>query len=78
MQIVLSLRKLCALSRTRRGVHEANSLFAPDATNTVPNDDDFNAGDYANTVLVVEPLVQCLDLIHRVRRIDVIDADIRR
>jgi len=78
MQIVRSMPKLCAPFRTRREVREANPVFAPDAIITVPNGDDFNASDYANAVLVVEPLVQCMDLIHRERRIDVIDADIRR
>ena len=34
--------------------------------------------DYATGVLVVKPLVQCLDLIHRELRIDVIDAYIWR
>src|SRR5215470_16785110 len=33
---------------------------------------------YANGVLVIEPLVQCLHLIHCERRIDVINAYIRR
>jgi hypothetical protein len=33
---------------------------------------------FAKTVLVVEPLAQCLDLIHCERRIEVIDAHIRR
>jgi hypothetical protein len=42
------------------------------------NGDDFNTREYANAVLVVKPLAQSVDLIHRERGIDVIDADIRR
>jgi hypothetical protein len=39
---------------------------------------DFSACNQAGRDLVVKPLAQCLDLIHREWGIDVIDADIWR
>ena len=52
--------------------------------NSISNASDYaatvgvSAENYANGALVVEPLVQCLDLVHCERRIDVINAYIRR
>jgi len=63
------------------GPNRALAIEASKIPKIVPSNSwkhDFNARDKAGRDLVFKPFVQCLDLIHREWRIDMIDTDIRR
>ena len=66
------------MNRHTRGGCEANPLLALDTTITVRMGMTATHVIAQDEELVVKPLVQCLDLIHCERRIDVIDVCIRR